>query len=140
MFCARCGKKIDNDSTFCPFCGQNTDEPVESSGGICKPKGAVRLPGKKVIGGIAVIVVVLLVIFGITKVIGGIRQRVRSLPEKLFSMSWEEISKISEDDFEDMLDEAGALYRDVSAEDSILELKVVETRTYGRRLSVHVFS
>lgn len=30
MFCARCGKEIDNDSTFCPFCGQRTDEPVES--------------------------------------------------------------------------------------------------------------
>ena len=28
MFCARCGKQIDDDSTFCPFCGQQVDAPV----------------------------------------------------------------------------------------------------------------
>ena len=28
MFCAKCGKQIENDSTFCPFCGQQVDAPV----------------------------------------------------------------------------------------------------------------
>ena len=59
MFCARCGKEIDNDSTFCPFCGQKTDEPVESGGGIPKPKtGSAKKSGRKVIGGIAAVAVV----------------------------------------------------------------------------------
>lgn len=124
MFCARCGKEIDDDSTFCPFCGQNTNEPVESGGGG-KSKESVKMPGKKVIGGIAVVAVVLLVVFGISKVIGGISNRNKPLSEKLFAMSWEEISEISEDDFKEMLDEAGTLYSKETEED----LTTIKTKT-----------
>ncbi len=129
MFCARCGKEIDNDSTFCPFCGQKTDEPVERGGGGPKPGAPAKKPGKKVIRGIAAVVVVLLVIFGITKVIGGISQQGRSLSEKLFAMSWEEISEISESDFRHMLEDEGTLYRTDSAEDSSLGIKSIKTKT-----------
>ncbi len=130
MFCARCGKEIDNDSTFCPFCGQKTDEPVESGGGIPKPKtGSAKKSGRKVIGGIAAVAVVVLIIFGISRLIGGIRNRGQSLPEKLFAMSWEEFSELSENDFKDMLDEAGTLYSVESAEDSALKMKSIETKT-----------
>ena len=106
MFCAKCGKEIDNDSTFCPFCGQRTDEPVEGGGGS-NPQKSVKMPGKKVTGGIAVVAVVLLVVFGISR---GISNRSRSLPEKLFAMSWEERSEVSEDDIKDMLDESDIFY------------------------------
>ncbi len=130
MFCARCGKEIDNDSTFCPFCGQKTDEPVESGGGIPKPKtGSAKKSGRKVIEGIAAVAVVVLIIFGISRLIGGIRNRGQSLPEKLFAMSWEEFSELSENDFKDMLDEAGTLYSVESAEDSALKMKSIETKT-----------
>lgn len=129
MFCARCGKEIDNDSTFCPFCGQKTDEPVERGGSSPKPGASAKKPGKKVIRGIAAVVVVLLVIFGITKIIGSISQRGRSLPEKLFAMSWEEISEISESDFRHMLEDEGTLYRTDSAEDSSLGIKSIKTKT-----------
>ena len=111
MFCARCGKEIDNDSTFCPFCGQSTNEPVESGGGG-KPKVSVKMPGKKVIGGIAVVAVVLLVVFGISKVIGGISNRAKSLPEKLFAMSAEEYVSLTREGFKDMLEEEGTLYKE----------------------------
>ncbi len=130
MFCARCGKEIDNDSTFCPFCGQKTDEPVESGGGTPKPKtGFAKKSGRKVIRGIAAVAVVVLMIFGISRLIGGIRNRGQSLPEKLFAMSWEEFSELSENDFKDMLDEAGTLYSVESAEDSALKMKSIETKT-----------
>lgn len=112
MFCARCGKEIDDDSTFCPFCGQNTEEPVESSGGG-EPKESVKMPGKKIMGGIAVIAVVLLVVFGISKVIGGISNRAKSLPEKLFAMSAEEYISLTREEFKGMLEEEGTLYEEL---------------------------
>ena len=37
MFCARCGKQMDDNSTFCSFCGQKAGEPVEN-------KSRVRFP------------------------------------------------------------------------------------------------
>lgn len=111
MFCAKCGKEIDNDSTFCPFCGQNTNEPVESGGGG-KPKVSVKMPGKKVIGGIAAVAVMVLVVFGISKVIGGISNRAKSLPEKLFAMSAEDYVSLTREGLKDMLEEEGTLYEE----------------------------
>lgn len=110
MFCAKCGKEIDNDSTFCPYCGQETDAPVEKRGGIQKPKVSVKMPNKKVLGGIGVAVVAVLLVFGISRLIGGISNRSKSLSEKLFSMSWEERSELSEADLKSMLKESGTLY------------------------------
>lgn len=70
MFCAKCGKEIDNDSTFCPFCGQKVDAPVEnkkefrlsSSGGI----RTAKLIGGTVIG----LVVLISVAFGVSRFAG----------------------------------------------------------------------
>ena len=59
MFCARCGKQIEDDSTFCAFCGQQVGEPVEDS----KRAGNsmfFHIPAKKTIF-VAVICIVLLV-------------------------------------------------------------------------------
>lgn len=130
MFCARCGKEIDNDSTFCLFCGQKVDAPVESGGGIPKPKtGSAKKSGRKVLWGIAAVAAVVLMISGISRLIGGISNRAKSLPEKLFAMSWEEFSELSENDFKDMMDEAGTLYSVESAEDSALGMKSIKTKT-----------
>lgn len=30
MFCAKCGKKIDEGSIFCPYCGQKVNAPVKA--------------------------------------------------------------------------------------------------------------
>lgn len=31
MFCAKCGREIENDSKFCPYCGANTNINLEKN-------------------------------------------------------------------------------------------------------------
>ena len=47
MFCARCGKQIEDDSTFCPFCGQQVDAPVISTGPAVKASSVISQGIKK---------------------------------------------------------------------------------------------
>lgn len=64
MFCARCGKEMDNNSTFCPFCGQKVGEPVKSM-----PHFKVKVPAslntikKKYIIAVAALMLVVVFIF-----------------------------------------------------------------------------
>lgn len=118
MYCARCGKQIEDDSTFCPFCGQETDAPVtEAEGGAGGRKSLVRtlaLPGlfgnKKVWGTALALLAVAAVGFGAVKLFGG--HKMKSVPEELFAMSWEEFSELSLEDMRDMLDEADIFYEE----------------------------
>ncbi len=41
MFCEKCGKQINDDAAFCPFCGYTMGQPVENT--ISK----VKTPGRK---------------------------------------------------------------------------------------------
>ncbi|MDD3183802.1 MAG: YARHG domain-containing protein [Anaerostipes sp.] len=34
MFCTKCGKKIDDTSQFCPYCGASTSEDIEELGEV----------------------------------------------------------------------------------------------------------
>ena len=47
MFCAKCGKQIENDSTFCPFCGQQVDAPVTDTRLSFKAKPIINQSIKK---------------------------------------------------------------------------------------------
>lgn len=114
MFCGKCGKEIDNDSTFCPFCGQKIVKAAVSGGKTEKPKASAKKPGKKMVIGLAAAAAVLLAVFGIMK----IRGRGGSMPEKMFAMSWEEISELSKYVYKDMLDEADLPYRTKNGEET----------------------
>lgn len=61
MFCARCGKQMDDNSTFCPFCGQKVGEPVER-----KRKADFSIPfpvsAKKPVFAAAVCIVLLVIV------------------------------------------------------------------------------
>lgn len=101
MFCAKCGKEIDNDSTFCPYCGQKVGEPVVhtnacstiSSFGEKAVQKASVLQGvkvdRKVYGTVLVIAAVIVVVFGVSKLFGG----KETVPEKPYEMSREEASE-----------------------------------------------
>lgn len=116
MFCAKCGKEIEDDSVFCPFCGQPADAPVEGDEAAFAqgPKKLYPLPGglssRKLLGIALSLAVAALVIFGAVKVIGGLGSGKRSLPEELFALSWEELSRLSPEDMEDLLDDGDIFY------------------------------
>ncbi len=72
MFCAKCGKEIDNDSTFCLFCGQKVGEPVINKKGIHPPASMKKISITKLVMGIAGCLVILSgVVLGIIKFTGG---------------------------------------------------------------------
>lgn len=112
MFCAKCGKEIDNNSIFCPFCGQKVGEPVEQIkfGSKIKSvgqKGIQQMPvlqgfihNRKLCVFILAFVAVVAVVSGVVKLAGG----KQTVPEKLYEMSWEDRSEFSIDDFMDYLD------------------------------------
>lgn len=108
----KCGKKIDDDSTFCPYCGNRAkiatatgEIPISNSGANIL---SVKPTNKKIIFGSVIGLTIVLVIIGAIKLISGLG---KTLPEKIFDMSWEEISELSGSDFKEMLDEEGVLYR-----------------------------
>lgn len=54
-----------------------------------------------------------------------------TLPEKLFSMSWEEISELSEDDFKDKLDEEGTVYEKEDKSNTLWGYKTKTTTSFA---------
>lgn len=118
MFCARCGKQIEDDSTFCPFCGQQVDAPVISTGPAVKASSVISqgikkssalqgiLSNKKVWGIALAFVAIIGVGVGAVKLVGG----KKSVPEKLLDMSWEDISDVYADDYAEILDKESILY------------------------------
>lgn len=72
MFCARCGKQIDDDSTFCPFCGQQVDAPVTGTKFNIPFKEGISTQAKKwMIGAVAGLVAITGVTVGAVKLMGG---------------------------------------------------------------------
>ncbi len=118
MFCARCGKEMDNNSTFCPFCGQKVGEPVEhtklnskiNSFGQKAIQRASVLQGfihrKKLCGFILGLAAVAVAVSGAVRLAGG----KKTVPEKLYEMSWKDMSEFSTDDFMDYLDRRDVRY------------------------------
>lgn len=111
MFCMNCGKKIDDDSTFCPYCGNRAKIATATGGTPISNNGAnissARPTNKKIIFGSIIGLTIVLVIMGVIKIISGLG---KTLPEKIFDMSWNEISELSERDFKEMLSDDGVLY------------------------------
>lgn len=124
MFCAKCGKQIEDDSTFCPFCGQQVDAPVVDKRSVISAKTMIKdgvkkssalqgiLSNKKIWGTALALAAVVAIGIGGVKLLGGLSNRMKSVPEKLFDMSWDEFSKTSLDDMKDMLDDADIFYAD----------------------------
>lgn len=72
MFCARCGKQIEDDSTFCPFCGQQVDAPVTGTKFNISFKEGINAQAKKwLIGAVAGLVAITGVTVGAVRLIGG---------------------------------------------------------------------
>lgn len=76
MYCARCGKQIEDDSTFCPFCGQQVNGPVINTkptvdvGYTTSVKKGISGQAKKwIIGVIAGLAAVTGVIIGAVKIV-----------------------------------------------------------------------
>ena len=118
MFCAKCGKQIENDSTFCPFCGQQVDAPVTDTRLSFKAKPIINqsikkfsvlqgILSNKMIWGIALaLMAVLGVGIGAVKLIGGRK----SASEKLLDMSWQDVADMSAEEYSDVLDDKDLLY------------------------------
>lgn len=112
MFCSKCGKQIDDDSRFCPFCGNTAEgSPVpKAPGGLGKSReqaaGRQRaerpLPVKLIAGGVAAAVVPLIVSIIIFRPTGKIEN---SFLGRMFSLSWSNISGMSARDFKKLLKE-----------------------------------
>ncbi len=128
MFCARCGKQMDDNSTFCPFCGQKVGAPVERGRGGPKLKMSMRTPDKKIIMGVAAAAMMLFVVFGVLKVIGGIFHG-----DKLLSNAYQDAYS----EWLTTLDLGGDSYMTLEDLDSddIPELIVVDRRYYTKVVS-----
>lgn len=124
MFCMNCGKKIDDGSKFCPFCGsaiggtrstgsQNVSAPTSSQisniAGASVLKTAKKPIGKNVLVCIAACVIALLAIVVIFIV--NSNKFGKTLPERLFKMSVEEYASMTRSSFKDILDKENVLYK-----------------------------
>lgn len=130
MFCMNCGKKIDDGSKFCQFCGspiggttstgsQNFSAPTSSQisniAGASVLKTAKKPISKNALVGIVACVIALLaivVIFIINSNKFG-----KTFPEKLFEMPIEDYASMTRASFKEMLDEEGVLYTQDSEND-----------------------
>lgn len=111
MFCAKCGKKIDERSTFCPYCGQKVNARVKAGKGLLSGGMKNKM---MLLGSTAVLVVVGIIVFGVVKLSGSSKFG-RTPLEKIFAMSWEESSAITVSDIKEMLDEEGIIYESESS-------------------------
>lgn len=116
MFCAKCGKKIDNDSDFCLFCGQKINAKVDikriSDRVSEKAKAPEGQKSKMLLIGITAILVtvaVVVVVFFIVKVIDGSRFG-KTFSERLFLSSAEDYTTMTGEHFKEMLDDEEILY------------------------------
>lgn len=131
MYCRKCGKQIDDDSTFCPFCGQNTVDR-----GTAQEEGRRSVPasGSTVgtglyrrkmliyaVGMVAAVIAVALVVMLIVKLAAGGR-KMDTLPERLFEMDCSEVISTSYRDIKRMLDEEGTFYETETQDDDFLVL------------------
>lgn len=115
MFCMNCGKKIDDGSKFCQFCGnpiggttQLNEQTQRASTGSQIPSLSVKKPvSKNAVIGLAACLVVVLAVIGVIKLFtGGFG---KTFAEQLFQMSWEEAAELfsDEEEFKSALDVQG---------------------------------
>lgn len=106
MFCMKCGKKIDDDSKFCPFCGsaigdttQSNEQTQRMSMSSQIPSLSVKKPiSKNAVIGMAACLVAVLAVIGVIKLFtGGFG---KTFAEQLFQMSWEEVAELFSDEEE----------------------------------------
>lgn len=106
MFCKNCGKKIDDNGKFCPFCGsavggttQSNEQAQRMSTGSQTPSLSVKKPiSKNVVIGLAACLVAVLAVIGVIKLFtGGFG---KTFAERLFQMSWEEVAEFFDFDKE----------------------------------------
>lgn len=123
MFCMNCGKKIDDEIKFCPYCGNAVGrERVAVEQVVNRDTSPALMTGPKnrgkiIIIGIAAIVIVLTAVFGCVKLM---TEEFGATPaEKLFLMSVEDTYNTSFRDVKDMLDEEEILY-DVEGRDLLI--------------------
>lgn len=124
MFCSKCGKQIDDDSKFCPFCGNTVmGSPVqketknnaatmqEKVQGETTEKQKTKKPVsiKFAVGGTAVVLVLVIVSFFMFRPSKSGRIE-DSFLGKMFSLSWGEISDMSARDFRNLLKEEDILH------------------------------
>jgi len=113
MFCMKCGKQIDDDSAFCPYCGGKV------GGGITAEVPPVEIKNhnginKKLIISLAGCLAVVLVVVGVIKLFsGGIGD---TIAEQLFLMSWEELVELDDKELKSQLRDEGITYEQDDSE------------------------
>lgn len=111
MFCMKCGKKIDDDSKFCPFCGNVVSNSAFNTGTQLKTNPVMQTAGvfnkKILIGAVSCIVAVTVVIGGVKLLTGGFG---KTIAEQLFQMSWTELEEMDDKEFKNTLRDEGITY------------------------------
>lgn len=127
MFCMRCGKKIDDDSKFCPFCGNVVANSVTNAGvqpNVNPVMQTAKFFNKKIIiGVVSCIVAVAVVIGGVKLLTGGFGQ---TIAEQLFLMSWTELIDLDEKEFKSSLRDEGITYEQGARQ---FDMRFMELRT-----------
>lgn len=127
MFCMKCGKKIDDDSKFCPFCGNVVANSATNAGvqqNINPVMQTVKFFNKKImIGVVSCIVAVAVVIGGVKLLTGGFG---KTIAEQLFLMSWTELIDLDEKEFKSSLRDEGITYEQGARQ---FDMRFMELRT-----------
>lgn len=108
MFCMKCGKKIDDDSKFCPFCGSAIGDTTQSNEQTQRMSMSSQIPSmsavkavkkpisKNAVIGVAACLVAVLAVIGVIKLFtGGFG---KTFAEQLFQMSWEEAAELFDEE------------------------------------------
>lgn len=113
MFCMKCGKKIDDDSKFCPFCGSAIGGTTQLNGQTQRMSTSSQIPSlsmlkavkkpisKNAVIGLAACLVAVLAVIGVIKLFtGGFG---KTFAEQMFQMSWEEAAELDNAEMESAL-------------------------------------
>ena len=113
MFCMNCGKKIDDDSKFCPFCGSDVGGTTQSNEQTQRMSMSSQIPSmsavkavkkpisKNAVIGMAACLVAVLAVIGVIKLLtGGFG---KTFAEQLFQMSWTEIAELDDKELKSAL-------------------------------------
>lgn len=107
MFCANCGKKIDDDSKFCPYCGSSISVDMNTPSTDSNIVVTSKRSNKNVIIGVAACLVAVLAIIGVVKIFTGgsnkevaeqeIEKPVAEAEDTVAEVDVENVAKNSED-------------------------------------------
>ena len=62
MYCVHCGKKIEQESKFCPYCGKQTTETTQSNMGKGKTKPKAKLIAVCLVAVCVIVTVIILIV------------------------------------------------------------------------------